>query len=280
MILVNAMDNHFSIGQLSKLYNIPIKTLRYYDEIDLFKPTKVNKQNGYRYYSIEQFKLLDTINYLKVLGVPLKEIKAHINNRDINDFIETLKKHLEITEKKIQELEMIKNGFKERLKEIETFKDINEVGVPIIKTIHDRRVFQIQEKINSLYDLELAVRKLKQKVPSIAPFTIGKVGLTISNCQIRNVGLYEYHSIFFLLEKMEEKVIPKDKITVFPRGDYACIYLRGGHPKIPDYYEILLQYIENHNYKINGEIIIRTVIDQFISNDESKFITEIQIPIC
>src|SRR3954471_18754440 len=126
ILLVIAMENRFSIGQLSKIYNIPVKTLRYYDEIDLFKPTEINKQNGYRYYSIEQFKLLDTINYLKVLGVPLKEIKAHINNRDINDFIETLKKHLEITEKKIQELEMIKKGFEARFKEIEKFKDIDE----------------------------------------------------------------------------------------------------------------------------------------------------------
>ena len=55
------MQNRFSIGEMSKLMNIPVKTLRYYDEIGLFKPHEVNRHTGYRYYSTEQFEQLDTI---------------------------------------------------------------------------------------------------------------------------------------------------------------------------------------------------------------------------
>ena len=276
--LVTDLEKRFSIGQLSKLHNIPIKTLRYYDEIDLFKPTEVNEQNGYRSYSIEQFKLLDMIQYLKTLGVPLKEIKTHLYNRDIHDFVDTLKKYIEITDQKIKELEMIKKGFEEQFQEIEKFKDIDEVEVPFVKTLSSRKVFQLPEKISSLYDLEIAVRKLKQQMP-ITPLTIGRIGLTLSNIQIEKPSLYEYHSIFLLLDKMEEMALSEEMITVFPEGKYACIYFRGGHPKTPVYYKFLLQYIEEQNYHINGEFIIRTVIDEFISNDESTFITEIQIPI-
>lgn len=273
------MKNLFSIGQLSKLYDIPVKTLRYYDDIDLFKPIEV-KQNGYRYYSIEQFKLLDTINFLKALGVPLKEIKNHISNRDIDVFIQTLKRHIEQTEQKIESLKMIKKGFETRLSEIEKFKDLEEVGVPFIQFLSIRKVFELKEKIYSLHDLELAVRKLKQKIPLISPLTIGKIGLTLSSSKIEEMNNYEYHSIFFLLDDMEEKAVSEANMTIIPEGKYVCIYYRGGHLQTPYYYKTLLHYIKGNNYQIDGEIIIRTVIDQFISNDENKFVTEIQIPIC
>ena len=71
------MQNRFSIGEMSRLMNVPIKTLRYYDEIGLFKPVEVNRDTGYRYYSTEQFEQLDIIKYLRLLGVPLAEIAAH-----------------------------------------------------------------------------------------------------------------------------------------------------------------------------------------------------------
>ncbi|MBO1301252.1 MerR family DNA-binding transcriptional regulator, partial [Enterococcus sp. DIV1271a] len=39
---------YLSIGKMSKLSNISIRTLRYYDQINLFKPEYINKENNYR----------------------------------------------------------------------------------------------------------------------------------------------------------------------------------------------------------------------------------------
>ena len=44
----------YKIGEFSKLTNVPIKPLRYYDEINLFKPQEIDLFSGYRYYSKEQ----------------------------------------------------------------------------------------------------------------------------------------------------------------------------------------------------------------------------------
>ena len=60
------MKNRFSIGEMSKLHNTTIKTLRYYDEIGLLEPIQIDENNGYRYYSTEQFEQLNIINYLNV----------------------------------------------------------------------------------------------------------------------------------------------------------------------------------------------------------------------
>ena len=43
-----------TIGQMTKLNNITEQTLRLYDKIGLLKPHIINKENGYRYYSIKQ----------------------------------------------------------------------------------------------------------------------------------------------------------------------------------------------------------------------------------
>ena len=44
----------YKIGEFSKLTDVPVKTLRYYDEIDLFKPAETDFYSNYRYYKEEQ----------------------------------------------------------------------------------------------------------------------------------------------------------------------------------------------------------------------------------
>ena len=65
----------FRIGDFSKLGRVPVKTLRYYDEIGLLKPSEVNRYNRYRYYTVEQLPALNRILVLKELGFPLEQIR-------------------------------------------------------------------------------------------------------------------------------------------------------------------------------------------------------------
>jgi DNA-binding transcriptional MerR regulator len=51
----------FKIGDFSRLSQISVKTLRYYDEIGLLKPSKVDQFTGYRLYSADQ---LPRLNYI------------------------------------------------------------------------------------------------------------------------------------------------------------------------------------------------------------------------
>ena len=45
------------------MHNIAESTLRYYDEKGIFHPSTVDPQTNYRYYTIDQFSLLDTIKF-------------------------------------------------------------------------------------------------------------------------------------------------------------------------------------------------------------------------
>lgn len=101
----------YKIGDFSKETGVSIKTLRYYNEIDLFNPVEVDLFTGYRYYSSDQIEDLNLILKLKKVGFSLEEIKKYWNNFN-NDIM--LKKRDELI-KNIDEL-------KENISEIENLR--------------------------------------------------------------------------------------------------------------------------------------------------------------
>jgi DNA-binding transcriptional MerR regulator len=65
----------FKIGEFSKIAQVSGRLLRYYDDIDLFKPQHIDRWTGYRYYSADQLPRLNRILALKELGLSLDQIK-------------------------------------------------------------------------------------------------------------------------------------------------------------------------------------------------------------
>lgn len=78
------MSQYMSIGKVSKLKNVSIKSLRYYDQIGILKPAFVNTETNYRYYTKDQLYLLDAITVCIKLGIPLKDLNNYVENDSIN----------------------------------------------------------------------------------------------------------------------------------------------------------------------------------------------------
>lgn len=57
-------------------------TLRHYEQTGLLAPEYVDEKTDYRYYSARQFEILNTIRYLRVLDIPLPQIRDFLQNRD------------------------------------------------------------------------------------------------------------------------------------------------------------------------------------------------------
>jgi DNA-binding transcriptional MerR regulator len=66
----------YRIGAFSTLTQIPIKTLRYYDEVGVLIPARVERATGYRYYEAIQVQRLNRILVYRDLGFSLREIRA------------------------------------------------------------------------------------------------------------------------------------------------------------------------------------------------------------
>ena len=72
----------FRIGEFSKLTQVSVRMLRYYDEAGLLKPAEVDRWTGYRLYSAGQIPRLDRIRYLRDSGFQVSEIALALEMDD------------------------------------------------------------------------------------------------------------------------------------------------------------------------------------------------------
>ena len=75
-----------TVKEVSEIAGISIRTLQYYDEIDLLKPT-ASSMSGYRLYDDEDLQRLQSILLFRELEFPLKEIKAIMNSENFDKSI-------------------------------------------------------------------------------------------------------------------------------------------------------------------------------------------------
>lgn len=101
----------YKIGAFAKIVQTSIRTLRFYDKIDLFKPEEIDLFTNYRYYSESQIKDFHLINKLKDIGFSLQEIKENWGN--FNDRILLQKK---------EELLKGKNNIDNQIKELDKMR--------------------------------------------------------------------------------------------------------------------------------------------------------------
>ena len=67
----------YTIGQISKMCNLPISTLRYYDKEGLFP--NIERSSGIRKFSESEIEALRVIECLKKTGMEIKEIKQFMD---------------------------------------------------------------------------------------------------------------------------------------------------------------------------------------------------------
>ncbi|MTT30716.1 MerR family transcriptional regulator [Terrilactibacillus sp. BCM23-1] len=81
----------YTVQKLAQMAGVSGRTLRYYDEIGLLKPARVNS-SGYRIYSQKEVNKLQHILFYRELGLNLDTIQKLISTPDFDRY-ETLKDH-------------------------------------------------------------------------------------------------------------------------------------------------------------------------------------------
>lgn len=67
----------YLVQEAARISGVSVRTLHYYDQIDLLKPEK--QENHYRYYTDDDLNQLQLILFYKYLGFPLKEIRSMLH---------------------------------------------------------------------------------------------------------------------------------------------------------------------------------------------------------
>lgn len=71
--MIPDFSTFLTIGQLAKLSDVHIKALRYYESIGILKPSYINPENSYRYYSHSHITYVQVIKICAQYGLPLKD---------------------------------------------------------------------------------------------------------------------------------------------------------------------------------------------------------------
>jgi MerR family transcriptional regulator, copper efflux regulator len=126
------------IGSIAKTSGLPIKTIRYYEELGLLKTTG-RTEGGYRLFDSDVFSRLSFIKRAQGLGLSLSEIKEFLDVYDQGDLpcghIKVkLEDKLEAIEQQIQQLQILKQELKGLLSGWETIPEHPEETIcPIIQ---------------------------------------------------------------------------------------------------------------------------------------------------
>jgi DNA-binding transcriptional MerR regulator len=92
----------YTVKQLSSLAGVSVRTLHYYDEIGLLKPSSVG-ENGYRYYSDEALLRLQQILFFREMELGLLQIKEILDDPGF-DRVAALQSHRQAMQAKIERL--------------------------------------------------------------------------------------------------------------------------------------------------------------------------------
>ena len=269
----------FKIGDFSRLSRVSVKALRYYDEIGLLKPVRVDQFTGYRYYSADQLPSLNRIVGLKDLGLSLEEISwIMAGSFPADKVIELLKvKHREALEHLREEETRLKR-VEEWLKKMEKERTMPEYDI-VIKKVDALDVISVRDVIptyNDIYRLftELCSYLEKQKVQYMGP------------------PLAVYYDQEYREKDVDVEVAVPIAGTLPGTGrivmhqlpavePMACLIHKGSYENLVHAYKALLTWTEANGYQVAGPD--REIYLQGPGQDgrdvPETYITELQLPV-
>lgn len=104
----------YTINKLASIAGVSTRTLRYYDEIDLLKPCRINS-SGYRIYGEKEVDLLQQIMFYRSMDMKLNDIKNIISDSSF-EVEKALEKHEEELIKRKEEIEELIRTVKKTIK--------------------------------------------------------------------------------------------------------------------------------------------------------------------
>jgi DNA-binding transcriptional MerR regulator len=174
----------YTVHQLAKLAGVTGRTLRYYDEIGILKPARINS-SGYRIYGQAEVDKLQQILFYRALEVDLETIKKIVNSPSFDD-IKSLKEHREKLLTKRKQLDLLIANVDKTLaakegrmtmsdkEKFEGFKqkliDENEkkYGKEIRAKYGDEQVDKSNKKLKEMTEAQYAeVKKLEEEVLNV-----------------------------------------------------------------------------------------------------------------
>lgn len=189
----------YTIQKLASLAGVSTRTLRYYDEIGILKPARINS-SGYRIYGQEEVNSLQQILFYRELGVGLDSIKEIVTAPSF-DGAKALREHREKLLEKREQLDLL----------------ITNVDKTIALT-EGRITMSNKEKFEGFK--KKMVEDNEKKYGKEIREKYGKESVEASNAKVMNMTEEEYQEVTALAEQLQTTLAEAFK-TGDPAGELA-----------------------------------------------------------
>ncbi len=271
------------IGDFSKLSRIPIKTLRYYDDVGLLKPVRVDDLTGYRYYDHVQLTRLNRILALKDLGFSLEQIgrllDAGLSTDQMRGML--ILRQTEIRERVQEEMERLQR-VEARLKQIEEENNMSKYDV-VVKAVEAVRVASVRGVVPTPPDQGSLWQELGRYLEEHAAKTVQPCFSLYHDDENK-----EHEWDVEVCEPLAGELAgsARVKVRTLPAvKSMACTVHHGPFTTINSAYEALMKWINDNGYHIAGpgrEVYLREAAPNpsgGISQADPETVTEVQFPV-
>ncbi len=266
------------IGDFSKLSQVSIKALRYYDEMGLLKPISLDSVTGYRYYAMSQLPRLNRILALKDLGFSLQQIGQVLNEGVSSEQLCGMLrlKSAELQQQLAEEQERLAR-IEARLNTIAMEDAMSNYDV-ILKQVDAQLVASVRETLASYPEVG---RLFNEVYGHLSRFGVN--GLSLTGAAIWHDDEYKTSDIDSeAVVYLKQPVAADGRVKVYelPAATVASVIHHGAYSKFCYAYEALGRWIEANGYTVvgpNREIYLEC--SQPVCQDDDSYVTEIQFPV-
>lgn len=264
------MKNYYKISEISKLYDIGVDSLRYYEKLGILMPKR--DTNGYRLYNLTDLYKLNIIRDLRALDFSMSQIKEYLDKQSLDNTLALLHQEELLINQEINNLETRRTIIQDRIKSLSSSKDIL-TGQMQIQHFPVRYCVRLNEHITRDEEMDLIIKKLHQKhedkIRDLGNLTIGAfLSMPSIEKDIANV----YDSVFFVLEQETQ-----DYDFVLPEGNYLSCFYRGSYEQNALRVKEMLHYLDEIKASSSKEPFELFTIDNRDTMETDEFLTEIQI---
>lgn len=264
----------FRIGEFSKMSKVSIKTLRYYDEVDLLKPGSIDPETGYRSYTTQQLLEIHTIQSYRQMGLTLKEIKLQITNNSHTSLAQ--RKEELIKEQLILADQISRIDFLLSQKAEEIYMQYHAV----VKETPQGIIYAKKMLLKDYTDYFVEIPKLGEEVTSLNPEM--QCAASSYNFVVYLDGEYKEENRYIEFCEMVDRFGKSPEGVTFRQLDSTIVVSvmhRGSYADLGLAYAYLAKWIENNDYLISDNPR-ESFIDGIWNKDSEKdWLTEIQIPV-
>lgn len=265
------------IGDFSRLMQVSMRTLRYYEEIGLLKPYEVDEWTGYRYYLVNQMVTVSTICSLKEAGFSLEEIRDFFEDGNLVPEAESIREKIEQCDRQIERLNTRKKILQlmlDRDKRVSTNDRFSIQSLPALTVASYRACHHsYKEFLDAMENIaNPEIEKLGcVRIPNNISFT------TIHN-EIYDPSLIDIEYCQEVVEAgRDSDIIHFKQMPAIPMA--LCMTIWGGYDGINQAFPEIYSYMEQNGYESDGKYRLCFVNGPWNKSDNSKWLTIIQQPI-